>query len=55
MEWESHETDSQTEIYQRCNEEADWLAFKIYQTKDSVSHNFGYYLVGYQNLLTSHI
>jgi hypothetical protein len=31
------------------------LASKICQTKDLVSHDFGYYLVGYQNLPTSHI
>jgi len=35
--------------------ELDWSAFKICQTKDLVSHDFGYYLVGYQNLPTSHI
>jgi hypothetical protein len=35
--------------------EPDWLASKIYQTKYLASHDFGYYLVGYQNLPTSYI
>ena len=37
------------------NKGFDWLASKIYQTKDLVSYDFGYCFVFYQNLLTSHI
>jgi len=31
------------------------LASKIFQAKDLASHDFGYYLVCYQNLPTSHV
>jgi hypothetical protein len=34
-------------------QEPDWLVSN--QAKDFVSHDFGYYLVCYQNLSTSHI
>jgi len=41
--------------YKICWLEPDWLASKICQIKDLASHDFGYYLVAYQNLPSSHI
>jgi hypothetical protein len=33
----------------------NWFAAKICHAKDLASHDFGYYLVGFQNLPTFHI